>query len=913
MTRKTGTLFTPATPLEERVLAGDVAGVLDVLRPLSVAERARHRTSLNRMVKLMWESGWNDEGRLRWPVRSTYEQENAAALALLLCGTVRDVTAAEARVDSDHVLQLHPAFEIPCLPELAEAWTTGREGLALDIEALVAAGVVARPDSESYSRMLMALPREKSDNGRWSHPGIAELVAADPALPQVLLRMFEVEGDRDLSLANCDKYVHGRTTWSDVFVRLMEQGAVARAELLDRTLAALGRDWIQYRAGWFKTFHERLAPTPAELRERTAHYLQLCHSRIPPTVTLALDALDALQQDGAVAAADLLAALAPALAMGNKGQVEAALKLLDRAVASDAANAAPAARVAMTALVHEAAPLQAKVLQRLEKWVRDGADREALRRFLPGIAASHRPRLLALIGGSDAPATLCAPIVATPASPAARAMPLDADRAIAPIGDLDALVQAIAYAFENDTDTDALERAFGALVAAAPVAAADRARFGPVRKRVAKLKAPVAFELGRLLAFVLDGERLAPLPEPDSGNRYCVMHRLLAARTEALMDLATQGKRLVPLATPTHRRGFIAPRELVRRQQAFHDAHALTATREQVLALLRLAPGASDADRAAARALPDTPFARALRYALGDAVAAGPEKPLFCAAARLRHPGADDAALLARYGDLGPDGPHAARYAWDFHGEQFDSGVHFDLRVRSAPRADDVGDLLAIARHPPALPADTPRWHRLQPLAGRTAALVAWSATVLPSDMEAFFAEGARALGNNLDWWEARWHERAYLEPLLDPTVDAGPMACLTLGCGLFGKEPGQAALAVDALVRLHADGRLDVDALGGTLRRLLECPSLKPARLRRSFDAALRLDPAIAQAMARLIVAAVGGSAGVPRKDLATLLELLHELLAAGAPTLAPGEREALAALELAGTARALQRRILA
>jgi hypothetical protein len=33
----------------------------------------------------------------------------------------------------------------------------------------------------------------------------------------------------------------------------------------------------------------------------------------------------------------------------------------------------------------------------------------------------------------------------------------------------------------------------------------------------------------------------------------------------------------------------------------------------------------------------------------------------------------------------------------------------------------------------------------------------------------------------------------------------------------------------------------------------------------------------------------------------------------AAGAPTLAPGEREALAALELAGTARALQRRILA
>ncbi|MGH8030638.1 MAG: DUF6493 family protein, partial [Arenimonas sp.] len=780
-------VFTPSTALEERVLAGDRDGTLAVLQAMGKAERARHRASLNRMIKLMWESGWRrDEGRLVWPTSSTDEQESAVNAAILLCGTASDI--ADSRARAADVLALLPGFEIPCLPELGDAWLAANTRHILDVQALVAAGAIARPEGDNYAHALMALPRQKFVNGKWSTPSLRESIAADPGLPQALLRMFEVEGDSELSLANADKY--GPHAWGKHLLDLMHEGVLERAALLDRTLAALERDWLQYRAGWFKQFHEKLAPTPGELGQHAARYLQLCHSRIPPTVTLAVDAIAVLHAGDTVSPDAVVAALAPVFATGNKSQVEVALKLLDRCVANAPALLPEASRIAAIALVHEAAPLQAKVLQRLEKWPLDASLRDVLRRHLPGIAASHRGRLLQLIGDELAPAKPAS----DPASlraPTVRAMPLDADRAIAPIAGLDELVQAIAYVFENDTDTDALERAFGALVAAAPIAAGDRAAFAPVCKRVAKLKSPVAFELGRLLAFALDGGRLPPQLERDSGRLFRPLHRRLSARTDALMDLVAHGKSLQPLSTPTHRRGFIAPRELVRRQSALEQARATTTTSEQVLALLRLPTHAGDDDRAAARTLPDSPFARALRYALGDELLPGAETALYCAAARIRHPGSDDALLLAKVGDIGPDGPRAARYGWSFEARHAETYTRHEIHLVVGERGDDVGDLLAIERHPVANDRDQPRWARPRPLAGLSAALVAWSATLVPSDMEAFFAEGARTMGDNLDWWEAQWQNKEYQRPLLDATVAAGEMARLVLACGLLGKEPG--------------------------------------------------------------------------------------------------------------------------
>ena len=57
-------------------------------------------------------------------------------------------------------------------------------------------------------------------------------------------------------------------------------------------------------------------------------------------------------------------------------------------------------------------------------------------------------------------------------------------------------------------------------------------------------------------------------------------------------------------------------------------------------------------------------------------------------------------------------------------------------------------------------------------------------------------------LSRNLDWWEAQWENAAYLRQLLHSDVPMKPMATLVLAIGLAGKEPGQAAIAIDALVQ---------------------------------------------------------------------------------------------------------------
>ena len=116
-----GQLFTPSTPLETLIHRGDYRGTLDHLRPLSVGDRQRHRTSIARMIRMIWESGWKTEGEkgLIWGSRSTPEQDRAAAAAILLCGKAED--AAEARLQASDIVALSREFELPCLPTLADA------------------------------------------------------------------------------------------------------------------------------------------------------------------------------------------------------------------------------------------------------------------------------------------------------------------------------------------------------------------------------------------------------------------------------------------------------------------------------------------------------------------------------------------------------------------------------------------------------------------------------------------------------------------------------------------------------------------------------------------------------------------------------------------------------------------------
>ncbi len=79
-------------------------------------------------------------------------------------------------------------------------------------------------------------------------------------------------------------------------------------------------------------------------------------------------------------------------------------------------------------------------------------------------------------------------------------------------------------------------------------------------------------------------------------------------------------------------------------------------------------------------------------------------------------------------------------------------------------------------------------------------------------------------LADNLDWGEARWATRRFLEPLFDPDTPLCSLGALLIAIALAAKEPGEHGLAVDATIETIQDGRLDaellVEALTGRVER---------------------------------------------------------------------------------------------
>ena len=899
--------FVPTTDLEKAVHGGDPDATLALLRACTPAQRAAGRASAMRMQDLSTTARWASPP-LEWGGRPTDAQNRAVEIAVVLCGTASDI--AKSLVDAQLLVSLCQEFRPRGLDGLVDALLERSPHHIRKVSMLIAAGLAQRPDTDAYALGLIALPQAMDRTG-----GLDALFAADPGLRPALLRVFDVEGTGDVSLASADKYnLRSTANWPALLKGLLDDGIATRADLLARTLGALEKDWPQYRAGWFSRLHAELAPSADELRANLPRYLALCASRIAPTVTLALDVLKQVDAAAPIAGEVLVDALRPVMSSSVKAQLEAALKLLDRAVARAPACAASASEVASLGLLHENAAVQGAVIARLSRWGVDDALRERLDGLAAGVAATNRAALQALLG---TPAAVAQP--PTPAMPAATpgrgpVDPLAPERRLAPITDLQELADTIARVFEHAEDVDGFERAVAGLVMAAPIAHA-KALFGPALKRAARVKALLPRELARLLRFVAAGEVAAGQVGIDHGGNTSPVDRLLIARIDELARSTVSGRRLEPLATPTHRGGFIAPERLVARWREHVAAGALPSEGEQERALLRLVIGAAPSVLADARTLADAPFSRALRYALGDDLLPGAERKLFAAAARIRHPGADDAALDARHRGMGPDGALAARHTWRLHthGHEAEGKTYtfHDWVLDVAPPRPASTDVpLAVLRNPPDNESErTLHWWSF---AGADPGSIRYAATLLPSDLQAFFAEGTRAIGNNLDWWEAQWQNRAYLEPLLEPTTRMTAMADLLLLLALCGKEPGQTAVAVDALVHAHAQGRVDGPALSAALRGLVASPLLKLARLHKSLQAALRADPGLGDLVFELLGAALQARPDDPPRDTALLLGLTLELRVDGRRALAPAVREAVAAMQLSGNGKAIQKKLL-
>ncbi|MFZ6743528.1 DUF6493 family protein [Undibacterium sp. JH2W] len=926
--QKAETAFLAKTPLEECIVAGNYLGMMTYLQAQDKTLWPQHRASVIRMSKVMEKSRYTlDMSESAWRSKVTDEQWHCLRAAIFLCGNATDVAENcwYYLYQPAELIDLWKEFKPPSTENLALALILQGPLVFRIVQSLFINGLIERPAHENY---LLGLMSQEIHSDRV--PDVAYWLKHDQELLQgPLLQLFDIEGTTDISLAGRDKYNHDPShTWQQLFLNLCQQGVYSRKLLLDKTLGALEKDWIQFRSGWFSRFHDALAPTVAEMSTFSERYLGLCHSRIPPTVSMALKVLGSLHAANAVSNAALLTALQPLLSSAVKAQVDAALKLLEKIVKQDASLSQEAAAVAVFGLLHEAADMQKKIISRLEKWGMDASTQEQARQLLPQVAVSNHDVLVALLGSAVAIANASAsstPTQTLHVLPTLQPLPspLAASRALVSINDIDGLIEVCAYVFENNDDTDRFESVIHALLRLAPFSTDDKKRFGPVLKRAQKLKPspdnwrnmdkPLARELARLLVFIFDAVRLPPVSSFAKG-RFGV-HSVICQRSDDLMDILAQGKSVAPLAAPSHQRGYIDPVTLIERTREQHALGLQQPQQEQILSLLRLAPSNDATLRQQAASLPETPYHEALRYALGSQVtipANGKDSALFIAAARARYPGEDDPNLIQLYGDFGPDGAHAAHYRFEIELSKNEAYTfyHSHLHTTPAPRAIDPL-YLSILRHPQTIIDGKHVWH-LESFAGNHESQIRWSASILPSCLEAVFAGGAHAIANNLDWWEAAWQDKAYLNLLLDPTVPISNSAIMLLAFALAGKEAGQTAIAIDALVASWLEGRLDAAALGQAIHGLLATPQVKASRYAKSLAKAARAHALAPHLAFQLLCIMVTQSPQAPPKDMAMLLELLHELQLELQLDLPEVTRQALQNMQAAGKAKTAVKSLL-
>lgn len=742
-------------------------------------------------------------------------------------------------LEEDELIELLRRVRPAWLKGAAEA-LAGRWGWGWALaRRLVVEGLSRKPTTPEYVRGML-------DPHAWWDERDKDLVAIlldGPDLLEDVWRLFELGGSGRTYLSD---------SWEQALVELSRRKKLPRARLLDASLDALERDFTQFHAGWFSRFHEALAPTIAERVARAERYARLLQSPIGPTVTFALAALGELATAGKLDVDP--AALRPALLARAKKTALAALKLV-----SDRPG------LAVVALGHEAKEVQAAALTALERHGADAAVRVALKEHARGVAASLRPRVAALL---DEPTPVKTPAKGRPAPRRGQAPSvLDPALAIAPIADVDELLDRFAFVLETPDDPDELERVLDGLARlGADRGEAFEERAGPLQKRARKLAErddrPVPWELARLAVTWIAG---APPEPPDTYPEEAFA--FLAARLESIGRRVLEGRRQGLLSAPTHRGGFIAPRALVARVAAAKEVDPLDA----VVALLRLAPeGRPEALRAAGRLRGE--LADALRHALGaKGVRVGSTASLWVAAARARAPGEDDAAVLKRHPRLGPGAGEAARYSLDLRRDRIVIGVQ-PAAAKATPLA-----LLTVRLQP--LDGDRPCVRDAPPDSAvrGVEADVRWAFTLWPGWKEPLFAEGARRVAERLRDTAIVPTDRHFLEPLVAPTTRLGPMATLLLALGLAARDAGQHGLAVDAAIEAIASGRLDLAALGETMASLLASGLVPPPRWARTLADVAVASPTHAAAVARLVQRALRGP--VPR-DVGALLEALHEAL---------------------------------
>jgi len=835
------------------------------------------------------------------------------------------------------------------------------------IRRLVRDGYCGPPRSPRYiDRMLGSLPSEA-----WtSKVGLKDVLLGDPGLLEhEIWRIFETEpGPGSIQLISVvTAGARPELTWEVALTQLAAEGMISRARLLDACLDGLSHDLHDTRARWFAVLHDRLEPTPEELAERGDRYLDFLGSRNPSTVAFALKVVKDLLKAGRLDSAALVDRLAPALHARTKGTVRQALTLLDLAARGGGPTLRTnAAAVAAHGLVHEAADVQAAILDFIERYGDRHHQplRESLAACLGGIAVSLRsrletwlefpeepeerpveddladlarrasaldPRLAAIAGVPWALAAVRGERSDLPAlSFDGTEIPrLDPERRLVPIEDLDSLIERCSRLIENPEPAEEVDRCVDAISRLCDRRPADFAkRTAPlaarIRQRLGMREGVPAYRLG-LFGLIVWSWLTEAVPDPPPIDDVRTLHSFLSNWVMGLVRRLARSQPAPLLAAPTHEGVWIDPHVFVERFRRRCALPHADEPQDLILAILRLAPDHRAEALADAREFPGEQGA-AIRYALGShGESIGPTAALWVAAARARWPWTADPAVEDRHPALGPDAGRAATYHID--GNEVIPLVAnvVQLRIGREPAAPEkdrgIPDLPTVAFH-------SERW-----LGSRR-----WPspASLWPAALESVCAFAAR-LSVESSEASSDWQEnRGFLLPLLDPDVPLRPMARLLLAVALNAKLAEIAGLASDALIAAVDDGRLDADTLGESLRIVWQLriemwiyrpvndplsntphtvPLVKPSRWTKALGDVARASPLHASVIARAVEKFLVDAASESRTaaSLLPFLELVRETSVETGRAVSPEARAFFGGLGTAGKTGRVVKHLLA
>ncbi|MER6360941.1 DUF6493 family protein [Kitasatospora sp. NPDC001527] len=690
------------------------------------------------------------------------------------------------------------------------------------IERVVRRTGCAVPASDDFTAEWLRSAAGAENGPRGTFTTLLERLRTDTFTRALLPRVFELDDvawplDRAYTTRSGDN-------WPDAIAGLAESGHFGREELIDLCLGRLVRGGKIADQRAFLAVLTALAPTPQEYAARVRDLLALLDG---PSVLAghAQQVLAGLDEAGLIEPEVAGEASAVVLFRTEKKLVRAQLAWLEQVAKRSPERSGPVVLAAAEAFGHPDSAVQERALNVVARRLKaaGGAVLPELLLAAEALNPAHHARASELfgapVGGSGDDDTAWDELLPPVPVPAPLGAPL-----ATPVEVAEELAVLLAA---EQPDVAVFERVLDGLVrhahrdrAALAVALEPVLRVNPWQDvgRWRDCRPGDALYLATVIAGRADPHRGGGLfrrkgRNPLHGTHNTEYGKVLAARILEAAERVAADRPPYLLATPTDATGAITATALVERLAGYEAAGVTAGPADLGAALLRVAPTADPAVRAAAGRLTSAAGRWAAAWLRDGGLPDQPsERVLFAPGAGSSH--ADRYAerwweevkrvAVAQPGSAGPAGPARERLPAEFR-------ALLEGTEPSVARARRVNEWL---------------W---EPTAH-------WAA-MLPHHREELAARWLDRIADCAD------RERRGGAPMLVVLAEAGGPAGLALhlalGYGLGARYPEDRAAAVDALLVLAARGDLDGAMLGRELGELVALGAVKPTRLAQALTAA--------------------------------------------------------------------------